>query len=336
MRTAPDFVTATVRSADDIASDVRLICLVPDAGHRPAAPGSHVDVEIAIGGVVRQRSYSVVDDRDGGWSIAVRRLDQGRGGSTAMARLQAGDTLRITRPSSHFGLSPSSPEYLLIAGGIGITPLLGMARILAPRARVRLLYAGRSRASMPFLDMLGSLLGERLGVFAADEGQRIDLAAAFASLHPDGEAYLCGPAAMLEAARDAWRQAGRHLALLRFETFGSGGAHEPEPFRVHVRDHGVTVDVPRDSSLLEALAAHGIEVAHDCLRGECGLCAVDVIGPARIDHRDVFLSEQQRAEGHCLCACVSRGLGELTIDTGFRASLAKSSSVRIPNDAIPA
>jgi len=324
MRSAPEFLTATISDARDAALDVRQITLVPHGGFTPATPGSHISVEVPLDGLTRQRSYSVVDDSDGAWTIAVRRLDNGRGGSRFMSALQAGDTLRITRPSSHFDLSPAGPDYLLIAGGIGITPLIGMARRLAPRASMRLLYAGRSRAHMPFLDMLEALLGPKLAVFTDDAGLRLDLAAAFGPLHPDGEAYLCGPPSMLADARRLWREAGRPAALLRFETFGSGGATDPEPFRVHVRDHGMTLEVARDASLLDTLARAGIDVASDCQRGECGLCAVDVVGEAALDHRDVFLSDAQRSEGHTLCACVSRAAGEITIDTGFRPTLART------------
>ncbi len=330
MHAAPEFVDATILSAIDAAEGVRQITLKPHRGFKPATPGSHIEIEIPIAGLTRRRSYSVVSDTGGAWTIAVRHLPDGRGGSRHMCALQAGQSVRVLPPCSHFDLSPSGPDYLLIAGGIGITPLIGMARVLAPRAKVRLLYAGRSRATLPFLDELSALLGDRLDVFTLDEGRMFDLAAAFATLHPDGEAYVCGPPPMLAAARQAWNEAGRPTALLRFETFGSGGARDPEPFRVHVRDHNITLDVPRDASLLETLAAARIDVANDCLRGECGLCTTTVIGPSDIDHRDVFLSEAQRAEGHTLCACVSRATGLLTIDTGFRPALTRTPVPRSP------
>jgi len=323
MREVPDWTKAIVLAADDIATDVRQIRLAPVAGFGPAAIGSHLDIEVPIGELARTRPYSVVDDRDGGWTIAVRRLDDSRGGSRFMWSLAPGDTVRITPPRSHFDLSPGRPDYLLIAGGIGVTPLVGMARALAKHPRARMLYAGRSRAHMPYLGPLAELLGERLAVFSDAEGTRIDLPAAFAALHPEGEAYVCGPAPLLAACRAAWQQAGRLAALLRFETFGSGGMRDPEPFLVHVRDHAVSLQVPRDASLLDTLARAGIDVVQDCLRGECGLCAVDVIGAADIDHRDVFLSDGQRAEGHRICTCVSRAMGEITIDTGFRPALTR-------------
>ena len=324
MRSAPEFLNAQIVTAETIAGDVRLLRIRPEHSFAPATPGSHLDVSVNINGLERTRSYSVVDDRHGAWTIAVRRLEAGRGGSRFMATRNTGDTIRITAPKNHFQLSASSPETLLIAGGIGITPILSMARSLARHSAPRLLYGGRTRAAMPFLADLEQLLGNNLTVLAEDQGQRINFAAEFARLHPEGEVYICGPAAMLAAARAAWSVAGRSPALLRFETFGSGGTREAEAFSVHVQDHNRTIEVPRDSSLFDALAQNGIDLAHDCLRGECGLCAVDVVGEADLDHRCVFLSDEQRREGHTICTCVSRASGDITIDTGFRPTLRRA------------
>ena len=324
MPSAPEFRPAVIAHAETIAGDVRLLRIRPDHGFVRAEPGSHIDVAIDLNGLERVRSYSVVDDCDGCWTIAVRRLANGRGGSRLMSELQTGDRIRVAPPSNHFQLSQFGPEYLLIAGGIGITPILSMVRSLAPRAKLRLLYAGHTRPSLAFEAELHALLGDRLELVIGADGQRIDFDAEFAKLHAEGEAYICGPNAMLTSARSAWARTGRSAALLRFETFGAGGTRDAEPFRVHVRDHGVTLEVARDASLFDTLARAGIELAHDCLRGECGLCAVDVVGDATLDHRCVFLSEEQRHEGRKICACVSRAVGEVTIDTFYRPALARS------------
>ena len=327
MHSAPDTLPATIISAETIAGDVRLLRIRPDVGFTRAEPGSHLSVAITLGGLDRIRSYSVVSDDGGAWTIAVRRLDNGRGGSRFMATLAAGDRIGVVPPKNHFQLSASSPEYLLIAGGIGVTPMLSMARQLAKRGRVRMLYAGRTRESLAFLDDLSALLGDRLSVFVEAEGAVIDFTQEFARLDGEGEAYICGPNGMLTAARAAWRNIGRLPALLRFETFGAGGAREPESFEVHVRDHNLTLHVPSDASLLDTLARHGIQLANDCQRGECGLCVVDVVEPAALDHRCIFLSEEQRHEGRKLCACVSRATGHVTIDTFYRPALARTDLV---------
>ncbi len=321
MHSAPDFIPATVIEADTIAGDVRRLRIRPDHGFARAEPGSHCTFAVNLGGLERERSYSVVSDEGGAWTIAVRHLENGRGGSRFMAGLDVGDRLRVAPPANHFQLSPMSPDYLLIAGGIGITPILSMARSLTKRPNLRLLYGGRTRESMAFVDDLAGMLGERLTLFVENDGQAIDFPREFVKLHPEGEAYICGPNAMLQAARHAWAASGRSPALLRFETFGASGSRENEPFLVHVRDHNTTIEVPRDASLLDTLNRHGIELAQDCVRGECGLCAIEVVGEAELDHRCVFLSDEQRRAGHKICACVSRAVGEITIDTGFRPGL---------------
>jgi vanillate O-demethylase ferredoxin subunit len=236
-----------------------------------------------------------------------------------MHDLRPGERIQIGRPASHFELRHGSSHYLLIAGGIGVTPLIGMAETLAGTAGVRMLYAAPSRAAMAFAAELQALLGDRLELFPSDEGRRLDLAAELARLDADAECYLCGPIRLLDAVRETWTALGRPPSLLRFETFASSGHYGAEPFRVHVRDHARSVEVPANRTLHEALQDAGIVVMADCLRGECGLCAVSVVAhDGVLDHRDVFFSAAERAAGERICTCVSRARGEITIDTGFR------------------
>jgi len=210
---------------------------------------------------------------------------------------------------------------LLVAGGIGITPLLRMAHTLAQRRAaggrpVRMLYGARTADELAFLDELQAQLGEHLHTVV---GAAIDFAAEIAKLPAGGQMYVCGPAPMLEAARSAWRAAGRVEADLRFETFGSSGASAPQPFRVLMPRHGLDITVPADCSLLEALEQACIEQLYDCQRGECGLCALDVLAlDGTIDHRDVFLSAHEKQQNTRLCACVSRVTGSITLDSAWR------------------
>lgn len=316
---------ARVRAAREIAGDVRLIEIEPAGGVRSFAPGSHLEVQVLVAGVPQQRSYSLVGEPGGDvYRIAVRRLAHGRGGSLYMWGLSPGARLAVSSPRCSFELAMGQPEYLLIAGGIGITPLVGMSeRLDRAGARVRLWYAGRARGAMPFADELRARLGDRLRTFVSAEGERLDPAAAIAELHPRGELYVCGPVALLEAVQSAWQEAGRPPGRLRFETFGSSGHHPREPFVARVRDHELTVTVPRDRTLLDALAAAGVDLPADCLRGECGLCTVRVLAcEGTLDHRDVFLSSAEKARGDRLCACVGRVHGgSVTIDTGYTREL---------------
>jgi len=317
-----------VRAIHEPAEDVRLFELVPEAGAATPYPvGSNLTVTLSTGGRPLTRCYSLIgaEPADGAWRIAVKRVQPSRGGSAAMWALAPGAVLTVTEPQSHFELALGRPDYLLIAGGIGITPILGMAERLARLGyRPRLIYAARKRTQLAFLDRLQALLGDRLVLAVDEEGGRVDFAAEIARLHAEGEVYMCGPAGMMEAMRTAWAAAGRAPIGLRFETFGSSGARAAEPFTVHVRDHGRDVQVPADRSLLDALADAGIELAYDCLRGECGLCVVEVAPGGTIDHRDVFLGPEQKHAGTKLCACVSRAAGEITIDTGYRPALSRA------------
>src|SRR5579875_1077496 len=315
---------ATVRAVHDVAEGVRLLELVPAVGVRPYPVGSHLDIAVRIEGRDDVRSYSLVGagPEDGAYRIAVRRVLDSRGGSEHVRALTAGAATRISRPRSHFELQYGRPEYLLVAGGIGITPMVGMSDALRRHGRpFRLLYAGRTRAQMPFVEQLRERLGERLELFVSAEGRRLDLAVEIDRLHPDGELYLCGPQRLREAARTLWGARGRPPERLRFETFASDGARANEPFRVRAVDHGDReIEVPRHRSLLDALTDNGVEVMWDCRRGECGLCRVRVLtADAEIDHRDVYLSDEEKTAGDSVLACVSRACGgTLTIDTGHR------------------
>lgn len=324
MRFEVAWSSAVLRAATQVADDVRLLEIEPAGEPVAYAPGSHINVRVLIGDAQAERSYSLVGDRcvDGAYRIGVQRRADSRGGSRYLWGLQPGARLAVSTPQNLFALRMGRPEYLLVAGGIGITPIVGMAQTLARRGeRFRLLYAGRSRGAMPFVEELSAALGDRLELYVSAEGERLDLDACIAGLHPGGELYLCGPQRLLDAARRSWQAAGRTLADLRFETFGSSGRFPAEPFVAELVDRGVEVRVGATETLLEALETAGIPSMYDCRRGECGLCAVKVLDvDGQIDHRDVFLSDAERADGTTMCTCVSRVAGErVAIDTGYRA-----------------
>ncbi|MFH6781829.1 MULTISPECIES: PDR/VanB family oxidoreductase [Methylobacterium] len=320
---ATDWQPARLRAARALTPDIRLLEIEPATPGAPAPPGSHLGVAVMIGERPDTRSYSLLDSgADGLYRIAVKRLPDSRGGSAYMHGLEPGARLSISGPRNHFGLTPGRPGYLLVAGGIGITPLHAMALALHQAgARFRLLYAARTRRDLALADGLRARIGDRLETFTDDEGGRIDLAAAVADLAPGGEAYLCGPYGMMEAGRRAWAESGRPAQGLRFETFGTGGRHATEAFTVRIPRLSREIVVPRHQTMLEALEAAGIAMIHDCRRGECGLCTVKILdADGTVDHRDVFFSEAQKAANAQLCTCVSRVVGGgITIDTADRA-----------------
>lgn len=280
-------------------------------------------MRVRCDGREEQRRYSLLDlGRDDGlYRIAVKRVDAGLGGSRHMWSLRAGDGVAITGPQEAFALGLEAPAYLLLAGGIGVTPMLSMARLLAGRGvPLSFHYAACRREEAVFAGLLREWLGERLHLHISAESARLDVEQVIAASRGDAELYVCGPLGMLDAARRAWQALGRPAQRLRFESFASGGRYANQPFTVALPRHGVELQVGAQQSLLAALEAAGIEILSGCRRGECGLCAADIVEcEAPLDHRDVFFSDAEKAANARLCTCVSRPVGgRIVIDTDYR------------------
>jgi ferredoxin-NADP reductase len=306
----------------NVAPDVREFEIEPvGAPWRAFPPGSHINIAVLIDDLPDHRSYSLVGSGDETYKVAVKRSEKSRGGSRYMWSLTEGARLKVTEPHNHFSLNFGKPDYLLVAGGIGITPIISMAETLRRTGHdYRLAFANRECAGVPFHDELAAAHGEKLDLFITEEGRRIDIAKEIDRLAPDGQLYLCGPMGLLDAAKAAWKASGRPVTNLRFETFGTTGHHAPEPFMVKVLRLGREIMVSEHETMLHALAKAGIDIMSDCERGECGLCAIDVLAcDSEIDHRDVFFNEDQRRANDKICACVSRAIGgTLTVDTAYR------------------
>jgi vanillate O-demethylase ferredoxin subunit len=320
MRTAETWSDARVRSIAELTPTIRLFEIEPANEAPTSYPlGGHLNIGVLIDGKADTRSYSIVG-ADGCYRIAVKLDREGRGGSAYMWSLKPGARLTVSNAKTNFALDFGRSDYLLVAGGIGITPIFGMARALAQHgARVRMAYAVRAAEELAFVKELRAALGDRLTTYVSSQGQRLDLQAVLSSAAAGGLAMVCGPLPMLDQAKRVWKNLGRAVADLRFETFGSSGAHAAEPFRVRVPQLDRDILVPENKSMLDALADAGVEVMFDCKRGECGVCAVNIIGvDGTVDHRDVFFSEQQKQRNYKICACVSRSIGTLTIDALIR------------------
>jgi vanillate O-demethylase ferredoxin subunit len=322
MRNLIHWHPATLRQHRDLTPTVREFELRPEGGVRPWSVGSHLKVQVLVNGVPETRSYSLVGLHDAEvYRIAVKRAEPGRGGSRHLWSLETGAELLIGEPNNHFELGFNAPQFLLIAGGIGITPIVGMAQMLAARgANVQMRYAVRSAAELVYSDRLRAALGDRLQTLCSDAGQRLDLTAEIAALAPRAQLLACGPITLLDALRDAWATAGRAAADLRFETFGNSGRFESQAFWVELPRHGLRLEVPAERSLLDVLNEAGVETLYDCQRGECGLCAVDIVSASgSIDHRDVFFSAHEKQGNQRLCACVSRVHGGgVVLDSAYR------------------
>ncbi|MCB1406264.1 MAG: cytochrome P450/oxidoreductase [Rhodobacteraceae bacterium] len=270
------------------------------------SPGAHV--ELVVGAY--DRKYSLCGNpRDGGYTLAILREDTGRGGSRHIHDVVTpGMALKLRGPSNLFRLDEGAAAYLLIAGGIGITPILTMAdRLKALGRPYAIHYAGRSRATMAFVDRLTRDHGGALHLYPADTGARCDLAGLVAALPETGQIYACGPGRMITALEDL--TADRPEGTLHFEHFSSPGAGlDPEhetAFEVDLADSGLSLTVGADTTLLDALKSAGIDVASDCCEGLCGSCEVAVLD-GDIDHRDKVLTRAERAGNTRMMTCCSR------------------------------
>lgn len=327
MSTAPPsaWFPSRVLALRDLSPSVREITFdTPPEGPRWTV-GSHLRVQVRLAdGRQTDRRYSMIGLPlpAASWRIAVKRVPASRGGSAFMWTLRAGDAVRLQAPANHFEL-PSMPRpTLLVAGGIGITPLMGMALALGHRsgADVRMAYAAHHAVDLVYDEELRVALGDRLATYIGERGFRMNLDALIGALPADGQLLACGPVRLLHALQQAWARAGRLPQRLRFETFGTSGESPSEPFWVELPRHGLRFTVGRDQSLLDALESHGVACLADCLRGECGLCAVDVVRvDGRVDHRDVYMTPEEQRENKRLCACVSRVAGGgVVLDSAWR------------------
>lgn len=290
------------------ALDVVSVTLVDPAGKAlPAwSPGAHVSLELPTG-VVRDYSLCSHPDDRYEWTVAVLRVADSRGGSSYVhEQLRVGDVVLASVPRNSFELEPSA-RYTFIAGGIGITPILSMVRqIEAEHREWRLLYAGRSRASMAFIDPLLEIAGERLEIHCDDErGGVADLSGFLRTQPADSLVYCCGPEPMLDSVKMCLEGSPR----LRMERFRNSLeptiAHSNMPFSIRCAKSDLCVHVSEDITALAALEAAGVSVVSSCEEGVCGTCEARVLR-GKIDHRDEFLTDEEKERNESMMICVSR------------------------------
>ncbi|NEA62109.1 PDR/VanB family oxidoreductase [Streptomyces sp. SID12488] len=275
------------------------------------APGAHLDL-VLPSGLVRQYSLCGDPADTSSYTVATRLVPDGRGGSREVHEgLRAGMTVEVRGPRNRFPLAPA-PAYVFVAGGIGITPILPMLRAVSarPGPEWRLLYGGRSRASMPYLAEIEKLVAgdaaERVTVVAEDEDGLPDLDALFAGVAadlPEGTAvHCCGPEA-LTAAVEARIPEGAVLRTERFTPRTSIGGNQP--FEVELRRSGRTLTVAADSTVLAAVRAELPDTPYSCEQGFCGTCQQRVLA-GEIDHRDELLTDAERADSMLICVSRAR------------------------------
>jgi len=316
---------ATVVERGEVAEGIVRVVFQPSLPV-PARPGEHLDILVHLDSErTDERSYSIAGARPDGTRLAVSvaRTPTSRGGSDYLHRLAPGDTVRITQPLQDFPLRVGASSYVLIAGGVGVTAIRGMASTLKRiGAEYVVHYVGSDRSRMAYLADLEATHGERLVPHVTREAGRMSVAELLATVPNDAEVYMCGPIRLMEEVKRTWEANGRDITALRYETFGNSGWFEAEPFEVVVPRLGATVEVGPGESMLEALERGGVEMMYDCRRGECGLCEVRILDlDGRVDHRDVFYSERQKAPNAEMCCCVSRVLGDGTGSGAARVTI---------------
>ncbi|MFJ4839656.1 PDR/VanB family oxidoreductase [Streptomyces sp. NPDC088746] len=307
-----DSLRLTVRRMTWEAEGVLSVELThPDGKPLPAwTPGAHLDVH--AGGQVRQYSLCGDPHTPDVYRIGVLNEPASRGGSRFVhTQLRPGQEITVSEPRNHFVLEDVD-SYVFVAGGIGITPLLAMAREAARRgARWRMVYGGRSRASMAFTGELDALGGD-VTLVPQDEHGHIDLDSALAGLPEGTLVYSCGPEPLLAAVEQ--RCPADRLRLERFAAPTVERTGDDEAFEVECRTSGTTLTVGAGTSVLEAAESAGLTVNNSCRDGICGSCETRVLEGIP-DHRDFLLSEAERAANTTMMICVSRcASGRLVLD----------------------
>jgi ferredoxin-NADP reductase len=262
-------------------------------------PGAHLDL-VLPSGLVRQYSLCGDPEDTSSYTVATRLVENGRGGSREVhEQVTEGMELEVRGPRNRFPLVEAE-SYVFVAGGIGITPLLPMLRSLPDGTPWRLLYAGRDRASMPFLEEVEKLGGDRvttvegvpdLDALEVDEGAVV---------------YCCGPEGLMAAVAERFPD----VRLERFAPRTSSDGNTE--FEVELRRSGRTLTVPADSTVLAALRRELPDTAYSCEQGFCGTCQQRVL-EGEIDHRDELLTDTERADSMLICVSRARS-GRLVID----------------------
>jgi ferredoxin-NADP reductase len=297
-----------VREAQIVADGVVALTLADPTGGElpPWTPGAHIDFVLGDE-LIRQYSLCSSPSKPNVWRVGVLRAPDSRGGSEQVHDILApGSIVRVRGPRNHFPLV-ASPRYLFLAGGIGITPLLPMiAEADASGADWRLLYGGRERASMGFLEEL-ALYGDRVKIVPQDEEGMLDLESVLGTPQPNTLVYCCGPEGLLGAVEkfcEKWPPGSLHLE--RFSAKPQEPAAEADSaFELVLQRSGVTLEVPPDKSVLTVIREAGVSVLASCLEGICGTCETEVI-EGDVDHRDSVLNEEERASNEYMMVCVSR------------------------------
>ena len=289
--------------------------------------GAHLPIEVKLpNGEWAERHYSLLssphDNRF--YDIAVQREANGRGGSLQLHKqLKVNATLKAKTPRNAFPLNTNGKHTVLVAGGIGITPILSMLRVLVEaQASFEIHYTARSQEDLAFATEIYTLAGARAHFYSSNpdvqdtgfaiQNSRLNIETLLAKPEANTHIYLCGPVRMIEAVRDAGHSQGWSPGQIHFESFGASTSANDKAITVTLKKSAQVVEVQPQQTILAALIDAKVSVPFDCQRGECGMCASPVV-EGEVEHRDVYLSKEERQQQ--MCVCVSRAKGtNLTLD----------------------
>jgi vanillate O-demethylase ferredoxin subunit len=302
------------------AEDIAAFELVAENGAPlpPFTAGAHVEVHMAPG---LTRPYSLCNDPSERhrYVIGVLREVESKGGSKAMhERIRSDSSFQISPPRNNFELDERAPYSLLLAGGIGVTPILAMARRLhAIGARFDLHYCTRTRARMAFRpDLFDGPFATSVHPHFDDgpQGQLLDINGTIAGLPAGAHVYVCGPTGFMNAVLSTAEKSLPAPAIHReyFVNQASAPKSGEQPFRVQIESTGAIFEVPPSKSIVAVLAEHGIEIPVSCEQGICGTCVTEVVEGVP-DHRDLFLTDEEHAQNRQMTPCCSRARTELLI-----------------------
>ena len=246
------------------------------------------------------------------YEIAILKEDDGRGGSKFLHEtLKSDDMAQIVGPKNHFRLDESVDHYILVAGGIGITPIIAMAdRLKELNKDYSIHYAGRSLKTMAFVERLRKDHGNNLNLYPKDNNLRMDLVKMTCALQERQQVYACGPDRLLKQLDEmstSWVEGTLHYEHFNSATSELNPDHE-HAFEVELMDSGITVNVKSDQTVLDAILAVGIDVPYDCKEGICGTCEADVL-EGELDHRDKVLTNTEKKKANRMMTCCSRASG---------------------------
>lgn len=291
----------------------------PQGGLLPVCDaGAHLTVPVLMeSGEQEVRHYSISSDpqQRSCYQIAVLREDQGKGGSLAVhSGYQLGNTLHIEPPKNHFALHDDQRPVVLIAGGIGITPINAMIHTLSRRnSPWHLHYAGRSLREMAYSEPLQAW-GEQVTVYPADEQQRLSPKQILDRASNDTVFYVCGPSRLIDSVIAAADDLGIDPQRVRFERFSAGATPNAHAIEVTLKRSGKVIEVRPEETVLDAMLGAGIDAPFSCKSGACKTCAVKIID-GEADHHDSVLNGAERNEQNLFCPCVSRAkTNTLTLD----------------------